>query len=77
MFDLGKKGPKLFEFDLEKQLKKNKDKTHELKKHVDHQVHETKKHLRDGGNKEELDQYGKLLQGYVALQKVLTRITTT
>jgi len=74
MFELEKKRHKVFEFDLEKELKKDKAKTNQLQKHVDHQVHQLKNSLREGAKGLELDQYGELLQGYVALQKVLTRI---
>ncbi len=74
MFGLEKKGRALFEFDLEKELKKNPAKIKELLKTVEMQTQEIKTILRGGTATENFDHFGVLLHGYGALQRVLTRI---
>jgi len=74
MFGLEKKPKNLFEFDLEKDLKDDKDKAHKLLKSVEERIHEIKNILRQGTASKEYDQYGILLHGYVALQKVLNKV---
>jgi hypothetical protein len=74
MFGLEKKPKSLFEFDLEKDLKEDKEKTQELLKSVEAKIIEIKNILRQGTASEEYDQYGILLHGYVALQKVLKKV---
>ncbi len=74
MYGLEKKGRALFEFDLEKELKGNQTKTKELLKQVEEKIQEIKNTLRQGTASADFDQYGVLLHGYAALQKVLTRI---
>ena len=74
MFGLEKKGRALFEFDLEKDLKSHPEKIKELLKTVEGHIHSIKNVLRSGSSSEEYDNYGTLLHGYAALQRVLTRI---
>ena len=74
MFGLEKKPKELFEFDLEKELKKDPSKARHLLKSVEEKIHEIKGILRQGAASEEFDNYGVLLHGYAALQRVLTRI---
>jgi hypothetical protein len=74
MFGLEKKGRALFEFDLEKDLKGNPAKAKEFLKTVEEKIHEIKHALRQGSASEQFDNYGILLHGYAALQRVLTRI---
>jgi Family of unknown function (DUF5398) len=74
MFGLEKKGRTLLEFDLEKELKSNPAKIKELLKTVEGHIHEIKSALRQGSSSDEFDNYGILLHGYAALQRVLTRI---
>ena len=76
MFGMEKKKA-LFEFDLEMALKKDPQKKQELLKEVEEKVQELKNLLRDGTETDEFDQYGILLHGYSALQKVLNRLPTT
>lgn len=74
MFGLEKKGRTLLEFDLEKELKSHPSKIKELLKMVEGHIHEIKSALRHGSSSEDFDNYGILLHGYAALQRVLTRI---
>lgn len=77
MFGLEDKNKKnIFEFDLEKDLKKSQSKKKEIQQEVDTKIMELKKILREGSsNVEEFEKYGVLLRGYAALQKVMTRIS--
>lgn len=76
MYGLEKKPKHVFEFDLEKDLKKDPNKVRELLKTTETKIHEIKNQLREGAKGPELDQLGVLLHGYTALQKVLKRLTT-
>ena len=76
MFGMEKKSP-LFEFDLEASLKKDPSKKSALLKEVEDKVQELKTLLRDGTSSEEFDQYGVLLHGYAALQKILNRLPSS
>ena len=75
MYGLEKKPRHVFEFDLEKDLKKDPNKVRELLKTTEKKIHEIKTQLREGAKGPELDQLGVLLHGYTALQKVLSRLT--
>jgi Family of unknown function (DUF5398) len=75
MYGLEKKPKHVFEFDLEKDLKKDPSKAHELLKSTEKKIHEIKAQLREGTKGPELDQLGCLLQGYTALQKIIKRFT--
>ena len=74
MYGLEKKQKGAFEFDLEQELKKEPHKAHQLLKKVEERIHEIKGILRQGAGTEDFDNYGILLHGYAALQKVLTRV---
>ncbi len=74
MYGLEKKPLKAFEFDLEKDLKKDPTKVRELLKSTEAKIHEIKSQLREGRKGPDLDNLGVLLHGYTALQKVLNRI---
>ena len=76
MFGLEKKPRALFEFDLEKEVKGDPAKRQQLVKAVEEKIQEIKGLLRQGASSEDFDQYGVLLHGYAALQKVLGRIST-
>lgn len=69
-----KKGEDDFLFDLELEIKA-RSKYNELKKKLEDRVQRIKGILRSGEAKEDFDQFGTLLQGYTALQKVMSRIT--
>jgi hypothetical protein len=75
MFGLEKKSKEFFEFDLEKELRADPSKAHKLLKEIEEKIHEIKNVLRQGAGSEDFDNYGILLHGYVALQKVLTKVT--
>jgi hypothetical protein len=74
MFGLEKKQRALFEFDLEKELKDNPTKKQTLSKAVEEKIQEIKTVLRQGAASEDFDQYGILLHGFAALQKVLNKM---
>ena len=74
MYGLEKKPLKVFEFDLEKDLKKDPNKVKELLKNTEAKIHEIKTQLREGRKGPDLDNLGVLLHGYTALQKVLNRL---
>ena len=75
MFGLEQKNKRpLFEFDLEKELKGDPSKTKEMLAHTEKRIQELKTSLREGAKSDEFDEYGTLLHGYTALQRVLTRI---
>lgn len=74
MFGLEKKEHALFEFDLEKDLKKHPAKAKELLQKVEGRIQEIKTSLRQGAGSEDFDKLGILLHGFAALQKVLTKV---
>jgi hypothetical protein len=74
MYGLEKKPKHVFEFDLEKDLKKDPSKARGLLKTVETKIQHIKTQLREGAKGPELDQLGVLLHGYTALQKVLSRL---
>ena len=74
MYGLEKKPKAPFEFDLEKDLKTDPNKTRELLKAVEARIHEIKGFLREGTATENFDNFGVLLHGYAALQKVLNKV---
>ena len=70
----GKKQPvDAFEFDLEADLK-DPGKLKATKEQVEERIAQLKTELRQGGDKENFDRAQTLLHGYLAIQKVLTRI---
>lgn len=76
MFGLEKenKDP-LFEFDMEKDFKKDHGKKKQICKEVEDKIHDLKTLLRKGmESEEEFEKYGVLLRGYSSLQKVINRI---
>lgn len=75
MYGLEKKTKMAFEFDLEKDLKKDPSKVRELLKSTETKIHEIKNQLREGNKGAELDNLGVLLHGYTALQKILNKLT--
>lgn len=75
MFGMEKKKA-LFEFDLEIELKKDSKKKQALLQEVEKKIQELKTSLRGGTSTENFDQFGILLHGYAALQKILNRIPT-
>ena len=77
MYGLEKKPLKVFEFDLEKDLKKDPSKVKELLKTTEAKIQEIKGLLREGKKGPDLDNLGVLLHGYTALQKVLNRLSNS
>lgn len=79
MFGL-EKGPNkenknIFEFDLEKVLKSDSAERKKISKEVESSILELKDLLRKGVQSDkEFEEFGCLLRGYAALQKVINRI---
>jgi hypothetical protein len=73
MYGLEKK-PKQFSFDLEIDIKEHPDKAKEMLSKIENNIKELKSTIKKGGKKEEIDKLTALLQGYMALQKVLTKV---
>ena len=76
MYGLEKKERPMFEFDLEKDLKKNPGKVRDIMKGVEGKIQEIKQVLRDDSKSAEADRLGTLLHGYIALQKVLNKLAS-
>ncbi len=74
MYGLEKKANEKFDFDLEKDLKKNPQRSKEIVDDAEKHVQELKKMLREGHKGPELEQLGLLLHGYTALQKVIRKV---
>ena len=74
MFGLEKKRKKPFEFDLEKELKKDK-RRNEILEIVETKSQALKQALRTGEASDNFDQCGIILQGYSALARVIKRTT--
>jgi hypothetical protein len=74
MFGLEKQPNKGFEFDLEKEIKKNPHRGKEILDEVQKRIVEIKHNLREGANEKDFDNLGILLHGYSALQKVLKKV---
>ena len=70
-----KKKSEEFLFDLELDLKVAQ-KRNALKKKVESRIQEVKTTLRGGIDKKEYDLLGVVLHGYVAVQKVFSRVPT-
>lgn len=76
MFGLEKKTPEKFAFDLEKKLKDHPKEKAEMLAKVTAHIHEIKQLLREGAHEKDFERLGILLNGYSALQKVITKINT-
>ncbi len=74
MFGLEKKPSEKFAFDLEKDLKSHPHNKKEYLAKITEKMHELKHLLREGANEKEFEYLSQLLNGYTALQKVLTKI---
>ena len=74
MYGLEKSPKDKFDFDLEIDMKENPSKAKEMLAKVESTINALKNALRKGDKKENLDKLGILLQGYVALLKVLKKI---
>lgn len=76
MFGLEKKTKAPFEFALEEEIKSDPGKKKKLLEEAEASIQEIKSLLRQGTDPEHFDDYGVLLLGYGALQKVLGKVTT-
>jgi hypothetical protein len=64
---------KEFSFDLEEEVKSNPKKSQELLKKISNQIDDIKTNLKEKKSKDS-ESLGVLLNGYIALEKVLKRI---
>jgi len=67
------KEKKPFEFDLEKELKKDRIKAKKRLDEIEERIHEVKKEIREGKSSKDLDDLGIILHGYTAAKKVLNK----
>ncbi|MCF7851944.1 MAG: DUF5398 domain-containing protein [Simkaniaceae bacterium] len=74
MFGLEKKKKKPFEFDLEKELRKDPKKRAKMIEDIARHKHELKAILREGTKTKEFEQCSLLLQGYEALETVINNV---
>lgn len=74
MFDMQKKPEQPFAFDLEADLKKDPKKAKAMLDDVHERMNELKNMLRAGAETDDFDEYGVMLHGYAALERVLKRI---
>lgn len=74
MYGLEKKPKGPVQFDLEIELKGNPALMRALLTNVEERIGELKNLLRQGASDEDFDEYGVLLHGYAALQRVLKRM---
>jgi hypothetical protein len=75
MYGLEKKPRGPVQFDLEIEIKENPAKAREYMKSIEERIGELKNLLRQGAETEDFDEYGVLLHGYAALQRVLKRLS--
>ena len=77
MFGLKKEPNEPFAFDLESDLKKDPAQAKALMRLVEERLGKLKNLLREGAETEDFDDYGILLHGYSALQKILKKVMIT
>ncbi|MBM3207824.1 MAG: needle chaperone SctE [Chlamydiae bacterium] len=77
MFGLEKKEKSLFQFDLEKELKTDAKKKDLLLKEIEETINSIKNLIRQGASSSDFENYGTLLHGYTALQKVIKKVSTS
>ncbi len=73
MYGFEKKGRGPVQFDLERDLKNDPEKAKKQMKEIETTIFELKNLLRQGAETEDFDDYGILLHGFAALQRVLHR----
>lgn len=74
MYGFEKKARGPVQFDLEVDLKSDPVKAKKLLKDVESKIFELKNLLRQGAETEDFDDYGVLLHGYAALQRILNKV---
>ena len=77
MFGMEQKPEQPFQFDLELELTKDPAIAKALLKEVEERIGTLKNLLRQGAETEDFDDYGVMLHGYFALQKVLKKSLET
>jgi len=73
MYGLKEEPKQPFQFDLEADLKKDPKQAKEMMKNIEERIGTLKNLLRQGAENEDFDEYGVLLHGYAALEKVLKK----
>lgn len=74
MFDLEKKPEEPFAFDLEADMKRDPKKAKAMLDDIQERMNELKNMLRAGAETDDFDEYGVMLHGYAAFERVLKRI---
>lgn len=74
MYGLEKKQGEKFAFDLEKEIQEKPSRAKEIQEKAEKRVLEIKKLLREGQDEKHFEQFGILLHGYTALQKVVKKV---
>jgi len=74
MFGLEQQPKEPFQFDLETDIKTDPAKAKEILKSVDERMARLKQKLREGAETDDFDEFGVLLHGYTALQRIIGRI---
>jgi len=77
MYGLEKNPKEKFNFDLEVDISQNPKKAKEMMKMIENNISNIKRDLKKGDKPEKLDKLGVLLQGYMSLSKVLTKVQRT
>ena len=67
----GQKPKKMFEYDLEIDLKKNSKKANDTIAQIDNRIHECKDQIKKGTSSKDLDNWTVLFNGYSACKRVL------
>ncbi len=75
MFGLEEENRKVFEFDLEKTLKSSKAEKDKIQAAVQKNKTQLKNKMQKGADSDKFEDLGILLHGYVALEKVINKVT--
>jgi len=76
MFGLeDEKTKKLFEFDLEKQIKKSYKEQKKICDRISQKLNQLKTIIREGESSENFDQYVSFCQAYTALERIIKKIS--
>lgn len=74
MYGLEKDQPNRFKFDLEQEIIKEPNRAKELIKKVEENIHAIKAKLKSGSSGKEQEELKALLEGYIAVERVLKRV---
>lgn len=75
MYGLEQNQPNRFKFDLEEEITKKPNRAKEIYSKVQKHIHEIKSKLKSGVSEKEKKELTRLLEGYIAVERVLKRIS--